>query len=266
MTTVATINAGVAYAAEAFTDDFTGPAGSSPNTSIWNFETGGGGWGNNEKQTYTNTRENSRLDGDGHLLIEARESGGNWTSARINTFDKRTFTYGTISARMAMPKGQGLHTGFWLLGTDIYSAGFPQAGEVDIAEHINNNNFVHIGIHGPTASGGLNTGSLDLGSLGGLFPLVSGKYERGSDKTGIDPTEFHTYGVTKSATSISFLFDGDAFFTIAKSSLTSDQQWVFDKPMYAILNLAVGGVWPGSTNSSTPNPATLTVDWVKYTP
>lgn len=268
---ISTFNPGTAHADTSFSDEFTGAAGSAPNPAYWNFETGGGGWGNNEKQTYTSDRTNSRLDGDGHLLIEARRTGDNWTSARLNTYGKFSFTYGTITARLKMPKGQGLHTGFWLLGNDIYSAGFPAAGEIDIAEYINSYDFVHVGIHGPTQAGGV--GSVDLGSartaLPGFIPLpdgLNGHYQFGSDKKGIDPAQFHTYGVRKSANTISFLFDDVPFYTVNRSDLASGQRWVFDKPVYAILNLAVGGTWPGATDSSTPNPATLAVDWVRYTP
>lgn len=263
---------GVAHAADvAFSDEFNGAAGSAPDAARWNFETGGGGWGNNEKQIYTSSRENSRLDGSGHLLIEARGTGDAWTSARLNTKGKADFTYGTISARIALPAGAGLHSGFWLLGDDIWEVGFPEAGEIDIAEHINSYNFVHIGVHGPTGSGVF--GSADAGSLRDVLPQgiplpdgVNGKYQRGSDIVGIDPTAFHTYGVRKTATSITFLFDGSAYYTVNRSSLTSGQRWVFDKPMYPILNLAVGGVWPGPANASTPSPATMTVDWLRYTP
>ncbi|MDL9947032.1 glycoside hydrolase family 16 protein [Gordonia sp. ABSL11-1] len=269
---VAMITPSTARAADvAFADEFNGAAGSAPNGAYWNHEVGAGGWGNDEKQTYTSSRQNSRLDGDGNLLIEARRDGDTWTSARINTKDKFEFTYGTINARIAMPKGQGLHTGWWMLGHDIWEAGFPDAGEIDMAEHINSSDFVHIGIHGPTGEGGF--GSLDLGSVRDVVPDgiplptgLNGQYSRGSDITGIDPSAFHTYGVRKTATAITFLFDGAAYFTVNRSELTAGEQWVYNKPMYPILNLAVGGTWPGATNSSTPNPGTVKVDWIRYTP
>lgn len=266
LTAAALTNPGAAQAASPFAEEFDGAAGAAPNSAVWNYEVGGGGWGNNEIQTYTNARANSRLDGNGNLLIQAHNTGSGWTSARINTFDKFTFTYGTVSARMKMPMGKGLHTGFWLLGTDIYSAGFPESGEVDIAEHINGSNFVHVGIHGPTSTGGLGTGSLDLSALGGIFAPLAGRYTLGSDKTGIDPSQFHTYGVTKTREKLGFLFDGAEFYSISKSSLSAGQRWVFDKPVYVILNLAVGGDWPGAPDGNTTDSATVTVDWIRYTP
>lgn len=262
-----------AHAAEPFSEEFNGPAGASPDRAVWNFETGGGGWGNNEQQVYTSSRENSRLDGSGNLLIQARRDNSGWTSARINTFDKFTFTYGTLSARMAMPMGKGLHTGFWLLGEDIYRVGFPESGEVDIAEHITGGNFVHAGIHGPTTAGAGNgnsslsgLGSLDLSGLGDLEPLITGRYQRGSDVTNINPAQFHTYGVTKTPSKITFTFNGQPFYSIEKSSLAATEKWVFDKPVYVLLNLAVGGDWPGAPDSNTADDATLVVDWVRYTP
>ncbi|WP_234353691.1 glycoside hydrolase family 16 protein [Gordonia iterans] len=168
-----------------------------------------------------------------------------------------------MSGRQRPERGLG---GFWLLGTDIYSAGFPESGEVDIAEHINGSNFVHVGIHGPTSTGGLGTGSLDLSALGGIFAPLAGRYTLGSDKTGIDPSQFHTYGVTKTGEKLGFLFDGAEFYSISKSSPSAGQRWVFDKPVYVILNLAVGGDWPGAPDGNTTDSATVTVDWIRYTP
>ncbi|GAA3966528.1 glycoside hydrolase family 16 protein [Gordonia caeni] len=273
-TALSLLAAGEARGADAFAEEFNGAAGTAPHSSTWNFETGGGGWGNNEQQVYTSSRANSRLDGDGHLLIQARKDTSGWTSARINTFDKFTFTYGTVSARMSMPMGKGLHTGFWLLGTDIYSAGFPESGEVDIAEHITGSNFVHVGIHGPTTTpgtgngslGGLGAGSLDLSGLGNVAPTLTGRYQRGFDVKNIDPSQFHTYGVTKTSSAITFLFDGAPVYTIAKSSLAATEKWVFDKPVYVLVNLAVGGDWPGATDGATADAATAVIDWVRYTP
>jgi beta-glucanase (GH16 family) len=258
-------SASPASAASARADEFTGTAGSAPDSSLWRFETGGGGWGNNEKQTYTDSRDNSRLDGDGNLLIQARRSGDQWTSARLSTKGKFSFTFGTLSARIAFPHGAGLAPAFWLLGTDIDSAGFPAAGEIDLAETINDGAFAHMGVHGPTAVGG--AGSADLGPI--AIPGVTanaGRYQRGHNVWNIDTADFHTYSVTKTAGRIVFSVDGTAVYTLNRSDLTGAERWVFDKPMYAILNLAVGGVWPGATDDSTPNPSTMKVDHFRYTP
>ncbi|MFW0786525.1 glycoside hydrolase family 16 protein [Gordonia sp. CPCC 206044] len=262
-----------ARAAESLTDEFDGAAGAAPDSALWRYDTGGGGWGNNEKQTYTNSRENSRLDGNGNLLIQARGSGNSWTSARLTTKGTFSFTYGTVAARIAIPHGQGLHTGFWTLGTDHDLVGFPRSGELDIAEAINANDWVHVGLHGPTGlttgSGSIDSGSAAFGSLAGVLPLpdgLNGRYQHGYNITGIDPTAFHTYAVTKTSTQITFSFDGSAVYTFKRSGLATGEQWVFDKPMYAILNLAVGGIWPGAADSTTPSPATMTVAWVRYSP
>ncbi|WP_074851995.1 glycoside hydrolase family 16 protein [Gordonia westfalica] len=261
----------VAHAEEAFSLEFNGAAGAIP--SALKHETGGGGWGNNEAQIYTSSLDNSRLDGNGHLLIEARRStnSNTWTSARLTTKGTFSFTYGTIAARISLPQGQGLHPAFWLLGTDIDTVGYPQSGEIDIAETINNSNWVHMGVHGPTGDGvAVGNGSLDM-SLTSLLGIevpsvLSGRYERNYDITGINPSAFHTYAVTKTPSEIRYSFDGDTVYTIARSSLAANEQWVFNKPIYALLNVAVGGVWPGPANGTTPNPSTMTVDWVRYTP
>ncbi|AZG47374.1 glycoside hydrolase family 16 protein [Gordonia insulae] len=261
---------GPARAADtAFSDEFNRAAGSIG--GVWQHEVGGGGWGNNEQQVYTNQRANSRLDGNGNLLIEARRGADSgWTSARLTTKGTFAFTYGTLSARIAMPRGQGMHAGFWLLGTDIDSVGFPASGEVDIAESLNSTDFVHVGVHGPTGAG---NGSADLGSLRdilpGMIPLpdgLNGRWKYGHDISPIDPAQFHTYSVTKTPTSISFSFNGARVYTLNRSSLAATEQWVFAKPMYVLLNLAVGGNWPGATDGGTPSPATMTVDWLRYTP
>ncbi|WP_439031354.1 glycoside hydrolase family 16 protein [Gordonia terrae] len=258
-----------AHADDPFSLEFDGAAGTMP--SALNHETGAGGWGNNEVQNYTADRLNSRLDGNGNLLIEARRAAtGGWTSARLTTKDSFEFTYGTISARISLPQGRGLHPAFWLLGSDIDSAGYPAVGEVDIAETINTADWVRVGAHGPTTLGTA-TGSLGI-SLADLipgFPLpgpLAGRWERGHDLTGIDPGDFHVYAVTKTSSQIRFTIDGNAVHTINRSSLTGDERWVFDKPMYALLNVAVGGNWPGPPSSTTPSPATMTVDWLRYTP
>ena len=258
-----------AHADEPFSLEFDGAAGTLP--SALQHETGAGGWGNNEVQNYTADRLNSRLDGNGNLLIEARRAAtGGWTSARLTTKDSFEFTYGTISARISLPQRRGLHPAFWLLGSDIDSVGYPAAGEVDIAETINTSDWVHVGVHGPTALGTA-MGSLDL-SLADLLPglplpgPLAGRWERGHDLTGIDPGDFHVYAVTKSSSQIRFTIDGNAVYTINRSSLNGDERWVFDKPMYALLNVAVGGIWPGPPSSTTPSPATMTVDWLRYTP
>lgn len=114
-------------ASSVLADEFDGPAGAAP-SSIWIYDVGGGGWGNGEQQVYTGDRANSRLDGNGRLVIEARRTGGTITSARLTTRGRFSFTHGLLEARIATPRGTGLHPAFWLLGTDIGSVGYPGSG------------------------------------------------------------------------------------------------------------------------------------------
>ena len=227
-----------------WSDEFTGTAGSSPSTSKWNFETGAGGWGNNEWQTYTSSRQNSYLDGNGRLVIAARSDGTSITSARLNTLGKFAFTYGTASARIKLPAGQGLLPAFWLMGTDIYSAGWPESGEIDVIETPSVTTSYTNHLHGPTTSGG----TWQLGNSGAVADLSA---------------DFHTYSVTKSKDAITVSLDGRTVGSYSASQLNANQKWVFNKPTYLLLTLAVGGDWPGAPDLTTPNPSYMTLDWIR---
>jgi len=227
-----------------WSDEFNGAAGRPPPTSNWNFETGGGGWGNNEWQTYTNSRQNSYLDGNGRLVIAARSNGTSITSARLNTLGKVAFTYGTASARIKLPAGKGLLPAFWLMGTDIYSAGWPESGEIDVIETPSVTTAYTNHLHGPTTSGG----TWQLGNSGAIADLS---------------TDFHTYSVTKSKDAITVALDGRTVGSYRASQLSADKKWVFNKPTYLLLTLAVGGNWPGDPDLTTPNPSYMTLDWIR---
>ena len=148
-----------------WSDEFNGPAGSLPDPANWNYDLGGGGWGNHEAETYTNSPSNVYQDGQGHVVIPAiRDSSGNFTSARLQTGAPLASTqttdlswlYGRIEARIKLPFGLGVWPAFWMLGEDIGTVSWPQCGEVDIMENFgtfNNNANVNNGtIHGPTSS------------------------------------------------------------------------------------------------------------------
>ena len=145
-----------------WSDEFNSPAGTPPDSKNWNYDLGGGGWGNGEAETYTNSPSNVFQDGKGHLVIRAiRDASGNYTSARLQTGapDAPTQTadlswkYGRIEARIQLPFGQGVWPAFWMLGENIGSAGWPECGEVDIMENFgtfNNNISTNNGTaHGP---------------------------------------------------------------------------------------------------------------------
>jgi beta-glucanase (GH16 family) len=227
-----------------WSDEFTGSNGTAPSSRWWNHETGGGGWGNNEWQVYTNTRSNSYLDGNGRLAIAARYNGTEVTSARMNTYGKFSLTYGTVSARIKLPRGQGLLPAFWLMGTDIYSVGWPRSGEIDVIETPSITTSYTNHLHGSTSSGG----HWQLGNSGAIADLS---------------TDYHVYSVTKSQNQISISIDGRTVGSYRSSQLSSGQQWVFNKPTYVLFSLAVGGNWPGAPDLTTPNPSYMLIDWIR---
>ena len=146
-----------------WSDEFNGASGSSPSGSSWTAEQGGGGWGNNELQSYTNRPQNVSHDGAGNLAITARKetytgpdgNRRNYTSARIHTKGKFSFKYGRLEARIKTPTGQGLWPAFWALGDDVWDVGWPECGEIDVMEQLGHtSNQTHGNIHGPTGDAG----------------------------------------------------------------------------------------------------------------
>ncbi|BCB81630.1 glycoside hydrolase family 16 protein [Phytohabitans flavus] len=233
-----------------WSDEFNGAAGSAPDPSKWRYDIGGSGWGNNEQQYYTNSTRNAAMDGAGNLVITARrENPSNfqchygtcqYTSARLLTSGTFTQTYGRFEARMKLPFGQGIWPAFWMLGTPV---NWPTSGEIDIMENIGREpNTVHGTVHGPGYSG--------AGGIGGGY---SGP--RFADA-------FHTFTIDWAPDSITWYVDGNQYFRITPASLNGNQ-WVFNHPFFLILNLAVGGYWPGYPDGSTTFPQTLTVDYVR---
>ena len=234
----------------AWSDEFDGPANAAPDASKWGYDLGhgGDGWGNHELETYTKSIDNAHLDGHGHLLIRAlRTESGEFTSARLKTLGKYTPTYGKIEARIKLPFGQGIWPAFWALGADIDKVSWPACGEIDIMENIGKEPGIqHGSLHGPGFSDGK--------SITGAYTLPDGK--KLSD-------DFHTYGIVKSENLIEFVFDGRSYLKVTPASLPEGAHWLFDKPFFLLLNLAVGGDWPGSPDSSTIFPQEMVVDYVR---
>ena len=233
-------------------DEFSQSDGATPDPAKWGYEIGGTGWGNNELQYYTSRTENARIEG-GQLVIEARAEsfgGRNHTSARLLTKDKWAWTYGRIEARIKIPKGQGIWPAFWMLGANINTVGWPNCGEIDIMENIGSLPSTLYGtIHGPGYSGG-----------GG----ISGNTVLSGAALGDD---FHVYAIEWEENRIRWFLDGQVFFTLTPANLPAGSAWVFNKPQFLILNVAVGGNWPGNPNGSTTFPQRMTVDYVRvYTP
>jgi beta-glucanase (GH16 family) len=241
--------------AYSWSDDFDGAAGTAPDPSKWTHETGGSGNGNNELEYYTDSTSNAALDGNGHLVITARkENPANYscwygscqyTSARLNTASSFTQQYGHFEASIKIPYGQGMWPAFWMLGSDIGSVGWPASGEIDTMENIGKEpSTVHGTIHGPGYSG--------ANGLGAAYTLPGGQHF--SDA-------FHTFAVDWAPGSITFSVDGNAYETRTPAD-TNGNQWVFDHPFFIILNLAVGGGWPGSPDATTTFPQQMVVDYV----
>lgn len=229
-----------------FADEFDGPVG--PVGSRWYAQVGGGGWGNNEWQTYSDDLSNVRVDGDGHLAITARYNGATITSGRVTTAKRFSFTYGRLAARMSLPAGRGLHPALWLLGDNIEKVGWPNAGEIDVIETINEAADYHLAVHAPQKSSA--RGQTVKASGTPASPLAG---------------EFHTYWMNKAPGRIEMGIDDATLLTVTPADLADDATWVFDASFHILINLAVGGDWPGEPGADTPNPSTLLVDWIRVT-
>ncbi|WP_235658524.1 glycoside hydrolase family 16 protein [Mycolicibacterium moriokaense] len=229
-------------------ETFDGPAGAPPNPARFDYDLGGGGWGNGEQQFYTRNPENVRLSGSGQLMIEAWRNGGTFTSARVVTRAKLDVQRGLLEARIKMPAGPGIHPAFWLLGENIPSVGWPACGEIDIIELVNSGHDFHNAIHGPMVND----------------PTAPWKQSNDGPAAQDLTTDFHTYQVLRQPGVIKIGIDGGLVGEYRAASAPPDTRWVFDGPMYITLNVAVGGEWPGPVHASTPFPATMLVDWIRY--
>ncbi len=243
----------------AWSDEFNGPAGSAVDGTKWVAEVGNGsnGWGNHEREYYTNTTKNAAMDGAGNLVITAyQEQLGNkfrcwygvcqYTSARIKTQGKFEQAYGRFEARIKLPYGQGIWPAFWMLGNNIQTAGWPTCGELDIMENIGREpSIVHGTIHGPGYSG--------ANGIGSMYALSSGKF---SDN-------FHVFAVEWEPNQIRWYVDGNLYQTRTPSDLPAGSAWVFDHPFFLLLNLAVGGYWPGDPDTTTVFPQKMYIDYVR---
>jgi beta-glucanase (GH16 family) len=236
-----------------WSDEFDGPDGSEPDPKKWILQTGGGGWGNNELEYYTARRTNSRVE-KGNLVIDALQekftgpdgTTREYTSARMKTEKLFTQKYGKFEARIRIPKGQGMWPAFWMLGDDISTAGWPACGEIDIMENVGlEPATVHGTIHGPGYSG--------KNPLGAPYALPSGNVA----------DDFHVFAVEWEPEEIRFYVDSHLYETRTPVDLPAGTRWVFDHPFFLILNVAVGGGWPGNPDASTKFPQEMLVDYVR---
>jgi len=219
-----------------------------PNPSIWGYEIGTGenGWGNQELQYYTDRSDNVTVQ-NGVLLITAREEsfeGSAYTSARLITKDKFEQRYGRFEARIRLPYGQGIWPAFWMLGADIDENPWPGAGEIDIMEYRGQEPTVLIGsMHGPGYSAG---------------EAISKEYELTNDRF---DTGFHIFGIEWGPEYVNFYVDDVLYNQITPEDVPGP--WVFNKPFYILMNVAVGGTFVGSPDEETVFPQTMLVDYVR---
>lgn len=238
-----------------WSDEFNGPGGSLPDAKKWTYDMGGKGWGNQELETYTNRASNAEIQ-RGNLVITARKENftgtdgisREFTSARLKTQGLFAQRYGRFEARIKIPRGQGMWPAVWLLGQDIAAVGWPQCGEIDIMENIGKEpEIIHGSLHGPGAT----SGTSDLTSAY-LLPIGQ-KYA----------DDFHVYAVEWGPDTVRFFVDSTNYVTFTKAQWRPGAKWVFDHPFFIILNLAVGGNWPGSPDSTTQFPQQMLVDYVR---
>lgn len=237
-----------------WSDEFDG---TNLNTDVWNIEVNGSGGGNQEKQYYTDRPENLRVEG-GNLVIEARKEEYNnreYTSARINSRDKRYFKYGKIEARIMFPKGGGTWPAFWMMGNDYRQVGWPKCGEIDIIEHVGNQpRMASFAVHTPNKNG----------SRGNNWSVRS--YMDGLEEN------YHIYGIEwleddfNGMDRIYFTIDGEQLAMIQEEAEHVDDNyyWPFNKDHFIILNLALGGSMGGNVDDAIfASPVLMKVDWVR---
>ncbi len=227
--------------------DYTG----LPNPELWSYDVGGHGWGNAERQFYTENREENARVEDDHLIIEARReswSGRDYTAARLVSKNKGDWTYGRIEVRAQLPSGRGTWPAIWMLPTNSSygNGGWPDTGEIDIMEHVGHDQgSIHATIHTDAHNHSNNT-------------------ERGGSTEISDVSDtFHVYAVEWTPNRMVFSVDGNQFWTYSKG-LSNWQKWPFDKDFHLILNIAIGGSWGGQQGiDDSIFPQKMLIDYVR---
>ena len=237
-----------------WSDEFNAPDGTAVDSSKWISETGGNGWGNQEFEYYTTRPENAFQKGGnlGIKVLQEKYTGADgvtrdYTSARLKTAGKFSQKYGRFEARIKIPRGQGIWPAFWMLGDDIGGIGWPNCGEIDIMENIGKEpSLVHGTIHGPGYSGDKGIGS----------PFTLPDNARFAD-------DFHIYAVEWEPKAIRFYVDDHLYATRTPAELPEGTKWAYDHPFFLLLNVAVGGNWPGNPDATSQFPQTMLVDYVR---
>jgi beta-glucanase (GH16 family) len=219
--------------------------GTELNETIWNYELGNGcpdicGWGNNEKQIYTNS---NHTISNGLLSIEIKKENENYTSTRITTAKKKEFQYGRIEARAKLPVGQGIWPAFWMLGSNIKQIGWPKCGEIDILEYVGREPHVaYTSLHTQDSHGNtINTKKTTVPNI-----------EEG----------FHLYAIDWTKDKIVFLIDNKEVYTFQPEP-KNENTWPFNQPFYIIVNAAVGGNFGGHEIDQSIFPQKFEIDYIK---
>lgn len=232
------------YSTLIFSDEFD--VDGAPNSQHWGYDIGRGqnGWGNGESQYYTNRTDNVEVK-DGTLRITAKRenyNGAEYTSTRMLTMDKFDFTYGKIEVRAKLPTGGGTWPAIWMLGANFKTVGWPECGEIDIMEHVGNNQgWVSSAMHTPSSYGGtINKGEQYLSDV--------------SD-------EFHVYECLWTKDEIIFSVDGTEHYRYNPNNKNSST-WPYDAPQFIILNVAMGGSFGGTIDPAFTE-STMEIDYVR---
>jgi beta-glucanase (GH16 family) len=226
-------------------DDFTGKYGSAPSDPLWGVRNGSGFDAGAESYSPNNVY----LDGQGHLVIQAvRGNAGGYSSGWAWSKNDVSYGHGTITARIKMPKGQGIWPAFWLMGADSDTVGWPASGEIDVVELPSTTTRLYSTLHGPIAG---TTATQQAQIVSTLADLSTG---------------YHNYWVQHLPNRITFGVDNQTLGTMTPASLAPGQQWVYNRPMYVNLNVAVGGPWAGAPDATTVFPAKMLVDSVRWDP
>src|SRR5436309_709621 len=238
-----------------WSDEFSSADGSAPDPGKWTYDLGGNGWGNQELETYTSHPRNVKIQ-RGNLVITAQQekftgADGNerdYTSARLKTQNLFAQTFGRFEARIKVPQGQGIWPAFWMLGNNIASDGWPKCGEIDIMENIGREPSVNHGsLHGPSSVA-------PTSDLTSTTSLPAGQNYA---------DDFHIYAVEWEPGVVRFYVDSYNYATFTQSQWPAGGQWVFDHSFFIVLNVAIGGRWPGSPDANTQFPQQMLLDYVR---
>lgn len=243
-----------------WSEEFNEPAGTPPNPEYWTYEIGDGsvngipGWGNDEFQYYTDDPANAATDGEGNMVLTVREADGSlpcyygpcdYTSARLISWRKAEFAYGRIESRILVPEGEaGLWPAFWSLGTDIDVVNWPQTGEIDFMEYVSRlPNEIFGTIHGPGYAGGQ--------SYGNVYDFGEPVYN-----------DYHTFAVDWQPDRIEWYVDNVLYHTATPADVAPNE-WVFNDPVFLLLNVAIGGNFGGAISPDLQLPQSMAVDYIR---